>query len=34
MGLFTPMAGALLMGMSDVVLAINSLRLNWKRIKQ
>ena len=33
MGLFTPMAGALLMGMSDVVLAINSLRLNWKRIK-
>ena len=31
-GLFTPTAGALLMGMSDVVLALNSLRLNWKRI--
>ena len=31
-GLFTPTAGALLMGLSDVVLAINSLRLNWKRI--
>ena len=32
-GLFTPTAGALLMGCSDVVLAINSLRLNWKRVK-
>jgi len=32
MGLFTPTAGALLMGGSDVVLAINSLRLNWKKI--
>jgi Cu+-exporting ATPase len=32
-GLFTPMAGALLMGLSDVVLAINSLRLNWKKIR-
>lgn len=32
-GLFTPTAGALLMGCSDVVLAINSLRLNWKRIR-
>lgn len=31
-GLFTPTAGALLMGMSDVVLALNSLRLNLKRI--
>jgi len=31
-GLFTPTAGALLMGLSDVVLAINSLRLNWKKI--
>ncbi|MDI9366693.1 MAG: cation-translocating P-type ATPase, partial [Flavobacterium sp.] len=29
-GLFTPTAGALLMGLSDVVLALNSLRLNWK----
>ncbi|MFP5040173.1 heavy metal translocating P-type ATPase [Parasediminibacterium sp. JCM 36343] len=33
MGLFTPMAGALLMGLSDVVLAANSLRLNWKRVR-
>ena len=32
-GLFTPTAGALLMGCSDVVLAINSLRLNWKKIR-
>ncbi len=31
-GLFTPTAGALLMGLSDVVLAANSLRLNWKKI--
>ncbi len=31
-GLFTPTVGALLMGLSDVVLAFNSLRLNWKRI--
>jgi Cu+-exporting ATPase len=31
-GLFTPAAGALLMGLSDVVLGINSLRLNWKKI--
>ncbi len=31
-GLFTPMVGALLMGLSDVVLALNSLRLNWKKI--
>ena len=31
-GLFTPTAGALLMGCSDVVLAINSLRLNWKKV--
>ena len=32
-GLFTPTAGALLMGLSDVVLAINSLRLNWKKLQ-
>lgn len=32
-GLFTPMVGALLMGLSDVVLALNSLRLNWKKIE-
>jgi len=32
-GLFTPTVGALLMGLSDVVLAINSLRLNWKRVR-
>ena len=31
-GLFTPTVGALLMGLSDVVLAANSLRLNWKKI--
>ncbi|MFY7899737.1 MAG: heavy metal translocating P-type ATPase [Chitinophagaceae bacterium] len=31
-GLLTPTAGALIMGLSDVVLAINSLRLNWKKI--
>ncbi len=31
-GLFTPTVGALLMGLSDVVLALNSLRLNWKKI--
>ena len=32
-GLFTPTAGALLMGLSDVVLVINSLRLNWKKVE-
>ena len=32
-GLFTPTVGALLMGCSDVVLAINSLRLNWKKVE-
>ena len=32
-GLFTPTVGALLMGLSDVVLAANSLRLNWKKIE-
>jgi Cu+-exporting ATPase len=31
-GLFTPTVGALLMGLSDVVLALNSLRLNWKKV--
>jgi len=31
-GLLTPTAGAFIMGLSDVVLAINSLRLNWKKI--
>lgn len=31
-GLFTPTVGALLMGCSDVVLALNSLRLNWKKV--
>ncbi len=31
-GLFTPTVGALLMGCSDVVLAVNSLRLNWKNV--
>jgi Cu+-exporting ATPase len=31
-GLLTPAFAALAMGLSDVVLAINSLRLNWKRI--
>ncbi len=32
-GLFTPTVGALLMGLSDVVLIANSLRLNWKKIE-
>lgn len=31
-GLLTPTAGALIMGLSDVVLAGNSLWLNWKKI--
>ncbi len=31
-GLLTPMAGALIMGLSDVVLAANSLWLNWKKL--
>ena len=32
-GLLTPTAGALVMGLSDVVLAANSLWLNWKKLK-
>ena len=31
-GLLTPMAGALVMGLSDVVLAANSLYLNFKKL--
>jgi Cu+-exporting ATPase len=31
-GLLTPTAGALIMGLSDVVLAANSLWLNWKKL--
>ena len=31
-GFLTPTFGALVMGLSDVVLAINSVRLNWKRV--
>lgn len=31
-GLLTPAFAALAMGLSDVVLAINSLRLNWKKV--
>ena len=31
-GLLTPTAGALIMGLSDVVLAGNSLWLNWKKV--
>ena len=31
-GLFTPTVGALLKGCSDEVLAVNSLRLNWKNV--
>lgn len=31
-GFLTPTFGALVMGFSDVVLAINSLRLNWKSV--
>jgi Cu+-exporting ATPase len=31
-GLLTPTAGALIMGLSDVVLAANSLWLNWKKV--
>lgn len=32
LGFLSPTFGALLMGLSDVVLAINSLRLNWKKV--
>ena len=31
-GLLSPAFGALVMGLSDVVLAINSVRLNWKKV--
>jgi Cu+-exporting ATPase len=31
-GLLTPTAGALVMGLSDIVLAANSLWLNWKKL--
>ncbi len=31
-GFLTPIAGALLMGLSDIVLAANSLWLNWKKL--
>jgi Cu+-exporting ATPase len=31
-GFLTPTFGALIMGLSDVVLAINSVRLNWKKV--
>jgi Cu+-exporting ATPase len=31
-GLLTPTFGALVMGLSDVVLAVNSVRLNWKKV--
>lgn len=31
-GFLTPTFGALVMGFSDVVLAINSIRLNWKKV--
>lgn len=32
LGFLTPTAGALVMGLSDVVLALNSLWLNWKKL--
>jgi Cu+-exporting ATPase len=32
-GFLTPTFGALVMGLSDVVLAINSVRLNWKKVE-
>ena len=31
-GLLTPTAGALVMGLSDIVLAANSLWLKWKKL--
>jgi len=31
-GLLTPTVAALSMGLSDVVLAVNSVRLNWKKV--
>jgi Cu+-exporting ATPase len=33
LGLLSPAFSALVMGFSDVVLAINSLRLNYKKVK-
>jgi Cu+-exporting ATPase len=32
MGFLSPTIGALIMGLSDVVLAINSIRLKWKKV--
>jgi Cu+-exporting ATPase len=32
LGVYGPTYGALIMGMSDVVLAINSVWLNWKKV--
>ncbi len=32
LGFLNPTFGALLMGLSDVVLAVNSVRLNWKKV--
>ncbi len=32
LGFLSPTIGALIMGLSDVVLAVNSLRLKWKRV--
>lgn len=32
LGFLSPTFGALVMGMSDVVLAVNSVRLNWKKV--
>lgn len=32
LGFLSPTLGALVMGLSDVVLAVNSIRLNWKRV--
>jgi Cu+-exporting ATPase len=31
-GLLSPTFGALIMGLSDVVLAVNSVRLKWKKV--
>ncbi|MFY7652844.1 MAG: hypothetical protein ACOVQE_09075, partial [Chitinophagaceae bacterium] len=32
LGFLNPTVGALVMGLSDVVLAINSVRLKWKKV--
>ncbi len=32
LGFLSPVFGALVMGLSDVVLAVNSVRLNWKKV--